>query len=268
MRVCEATLRKRVENQDLLIFGGITDSRSTAVVEVYKEAGYDVLLIDREHSALSDETIAAHVTLARALEFPCMVKVAEDCYHELNRTLDQAPDGVFVPRIRSREQVEAMVRTVKYPPLGRRGLAGATCPVSKYVGWVSLAEQVEAVNRNLVVGIQIDTVEALSDLDGILSVPGVDIAVVDNDDLSAGMGIPGQLTHLDYLQAVRRVIEVCQRHDVLPGIAVSQPDMAARWIEQGMRAIWYAADVCLIYDGAVRSLRALKEHLAHSGYAK
>lgn len=268
MRVCEGTLRRRVENKDLLIFGGIMDSRSTAVVEVYKEAGYDVLLIDREHTPLSEETIAEHIRLARALDFPCMVRVAEDCYHELNRTLDQAPDGIFVPRIRSRDQVENVVRTVKYPPLGMRGLAGATCPVSKYVGWDSLADQIETVNRNSVVGIQIETVEALDDLDGILSVPGVDIAVVGNDDLSIRMGIPGQLAHPDYVRAVEGVIEACQRHNVLPGIAMGDPAMAVEWISKGMRAIWYSADICLIHEGAVRGLRALKEGLRASGGAE
>ena len=155
--------------------------------------------------------------------------------------------------------------TLKYPPLGRRGLAGATAPVSKYVGWASLAEQIETVNRNLVVGVQIDTAEGLSDLDGILAVPGVDIAVVDNDNLSTRMGIPGQLTHRDYVKTVQRVIEACQRHNVLPGIATGEPDMAAMWIERGMRAIWYSADICLIYDAASRGLRALKERLFQSG---
>jgi 2-keto-3-deoxy-L-rhamnonate aldolase RhmA len=255
-------LRQRVNNKDLLVFGCIMDARSGAAVEAYHEAGYDVLLIDREHTALNSETVLEHIRLARALDFPCMVRVAEDCYHELGRTLDQAPDGIFVPRIRSRAQVESLVRMVKYPPLGMRGLAGSSCPAGKYVGWKSVAEQIECVNRDLVVGIQIETVEALDDLDGILSVPGVDIAVVGPDDLSAGMGIPGQLTAPEYVAAVERVIGACRRHNVLPGIAGGDPAAVRQWIERGMRAIWYAADVCLLWQAATQQLSKLHEALA------
>lgn len=264
MKSCTGLLRQRVDNKDLLIFGCIQDARSSAVVEAYHDCGYDVLLIDREHTPLNHETIADHVRVARALDFPVMVRVAEDCTHELNRTLDQAPDGIFVPRIISREQVETIVRTVKYPPLGVRGLAGSTCPVGKYVGWGSVAKQIETVNRNLVVGIQIETAEALADLDGILSVPGVDMALVGTDDLSMRMGIPGQLDDPKFIEAVERVIDACNRHGVLPGYAGGDPAVIARWIERGMRVIWYASDIFLLWTGAARQLRELKEALGHA----
>ncbi len=265
MRACSKTLAQRVANRDLLIFGGIVDSRSGAVVELYQDAGYDVLLIDREHTALSSETILEHVRIARALGMPCMVRVADDSYHELNRTLDQAPDGVFVPRIRTRSQVEGIMRTVTYPPRGVRGVAGSTCPVGKYYGWSSLSEQVETVSDTLVVGIQIETSEALQDLDGILSVCGVHIAVVGCDDFSVALGVPGQLTSDTFRDAVERVIEACQRHGVLPGIACGDPQMASHWVERGMRAIWYATDITLFWSAAVQHLARLKEELGRSG---
>lgn len=265
MRVCSGKLRKRVDNGDLLIFAGIQESRSGSTVEVYCDAGYDALMIDREHTSLSEETISDLVRVARLLDFPVMVRVAEDCYHELNRALDQGPDGIYVPRIRSREQVEQIVRTVKYAPLGIRGLAGSTCPAGKYYGWGSVPEQIETVNRNLVVGIQIETAEALADLDGVLSVPGVDIAVVGNDDLSMGMGIPGELNHPDYIAAVDRMIAACRRHGVLPGIAGGDPDFVSFWIGRGMRVVWYTSDIYLLWDAAVRQLGALKDRLGAGG---
>ena len=261
MKVCEGLLRTRVDNRDLLTFVGITESRSPAAIEVFHDAGFDVALIDREHTALNSETIADLIRVARCLSFPCMVRVCEDCYHELNRTLDQAPDGIFVPRIKTREQAENVVRTVKYKPLGIRGLAGSTCPVAKYRGWSSVPEQIEVVNRNLVVGIQIETAEALEDLDGILSVKGIDIAVVGGDDLTMGMGIPGQTKSKEYFDALERVIAACQRHHVLPGIAAADPETALYWIEKGMRVIWYACDVTLLWQAAHRHIHQLKQSL-------
>jgi 2-keto-3-deoxy-L-rhamnonate aldolase RhmA len=259
MRVNEGLLRKRVDNRDLLIFGVITESRSTSTVEIFEDAGFDAIFFDREHTALNSETIADHIRVARCLGFPCMVRVSEDCYHELNRTLDQAPDGIYVPRIRSRQQVEEIVRMVKYAPEGIRGLGGSTCPISKYRGWGSVVEQIETVNKNLVVGIQIETADALDDLDGILSVKGVDMAVVGSDDLTMSMGIPGELNNPKYLDAVMRVIETCNRHNVMPGIAGGDPEVVGRWIEKGMRVIWYANDIYLMWMAAVQQMKRLKE---------
>jgi 2-keto-3-deoxy-L-rhamnonate aldolase RhmA len=167
--------------------------------------------------------------MARALGFPCVVRVADNTYAELNRTLDQMPDGIFVPRIRSRADVERIIETVKYPPLGKRGVGASTCPAGKYMGWGSVAEMVETLNKTTVIGIQIETREALEHLDDILSVPGIDVAVVGNDDLSTGMGIPGQFTSDTYRNAVKEVIKSCSRHGVMPGIAAADPDICFLW---------------------------------------
>lgn len=261
MRVCEGLLKERVKNNDLLISATILDSRSPAVIEAYHTAGYDMVLIDREHSALNEETIADLVRVARCLGFPVMVRVAEDCYHELNRTLDQGADGIFVPRIRSREQVEKLVQMVKYKPLGMRGLAGSSCPIGKYSGWTSAEEQIEAVNRNTVVGIQIETIEALENLDDILSVEGVDMAVVGNDDLSIGMGIPGQTTSPEYIAAVERIFEACRRHGVLPGIAVGGPESTIYWVNKGAKVIWYTCDIYMLLDTSRRELGQIRANI-------
>jgi len=258
MKGCTGALRKRVDRKDVLIVGAIMDSRSGAAVEMFHETGYDVLLIDREHTALNSETILEHIRMARALDLPCMVRVADSSYHELCRFLDQAPDGVFVPRIRSRADVEAVVKTVKYPPLGLRGLGGSTCPAGRYMGWPHVSDQVEALNRDVVLGIQIETAEALADLDGILSVPGVDIAVVGNDDLSLGMGIVGQLDSPAYIQAVMKIIAACKKYNVLPGIACGDPPKMKFWMEHGMRMFWSAADVCAMWAGVRDQMKAIR----------
>jgi 2-keto-3-deoxy-L-rhamnonate aldolase RhmA len=255
-------LRERVARRDVLITGCIMDCRSGAAVEMYHEAGYDVLMIDREHTALNSETILEQIRLARALGLPCMVRVADASYHEIGRTLDQAPDGIYVPRVRIRAEVEQVVRNVKYPPQGVRGLGGSTCPAGRYLGWPHVSEQVAALNHDLVIGIQIETAEALADLDGILSVPGVDIAVVGNDDLSLGMGIVGQLENPAYLQAVLRVVAACEKNNVLPGIACGDPAKIRFWRDRGMRVFWSAADICLMWQAARDLRQAIRSALA------
>lgn len=257
-------LRQRVAKGDTLVFGCVTDSRSGSVIEAYEEAGYDVVMIDREHTALNHETILEHIRLCRLLNLPCMVRVAELGYAELNRTLDQLPDGVFVPRIRSRTEVERVVETVKYPPLGKRGIGASTCPAGRYLGWRSTSEQIERLNTDTVLGIQIETAEAMDDLDGILSVPGVDMAVVGNDDLSTGLGIPGQLDSERYREAVMRIIHTCRRHGVVPGIAARNAETVTYWAERGMRVFWSATDVYLLWEAAAGQCRRVKAAIGNA----
>ncbi len=257
MRSGDGKLKQRIKDQDLLLGGCVMDLRSGAVIEAYSDAGLDFVMVDREHTGLNSETILEHIRLARALGLPCVVRVAEASYAELNRTLDQLPDGIFVPRVRTREEVEKIVEMIKYPPLGKRGVGASTCPAGRYIGWGSVKKMITSINDHTMIGIQIETREALENLDEILSVPGIDVAVVGNDDLSTGMGIPGEFASDEYRDAVRRVIKTCQKYGVMPGIAGGDPEWVKYWSEEGMRMFWVVADIVLVWQGVHQTCRKL-----------
>ncbi|MGV8096428.1 MAG: HpcH/HpaI aldolase/citrate lyase family protein [Mangrovibacterium sp.] len=262
MKGCSGQLKKRIKAGDTLLMGCIMDSRSGSVVEMYHETGYDAILIDREHSGLNSETILEHIRLCRVLEIPCMVRVAEPGYAELNRTMDQAPDGIVIPRIRTRKEVENVMEIIRFPPQGVKGYGASTCPAGKYVGWKNPLDQLKFFYENFVVGIQIETAEALDNLDSILSVSGIDIAVVGNDDLSLGMGIPAQFDSPEYLAAVKKIISACTRHNVLPGIACGDPVKIKFWKEQGMRVFWAASDIMSMWLYTKQNYEAIREQLS------
>ncbi len=261
IRCGNGELKRRIAAREFLVAGCVMDSRSGAVIEAYKDAGYDFVMIDREHTALNSETILEHIRAARLLGLPSMVRVADNTYAELNRTLDQMPDGIFVPRIRTRAEVERIIETVKYPPKGKRGVGASTCPAGRYMGWESVAEMVRTLNGTTVIGIQIETKEALENLDDILSVPGIDVAVVGNDDLSTGMGIPGEFYSDTYRNAVKDVIKCCNKHNVMPGIAAGKPELVKFWAECGMKMFWASADICLLWQGAKENCAAVRKVL-------
>ncbi len=261
MKGLTGKLKERVKRKETLIAGCVMDSRSGAVMEMYQDCGYDMALIDREHTALNSETILEQIRIARALDLPCMVRAADSSYHEACRFLDQGADGIFMPRIHSKEEAENFIRNVKYPPLGVRGLGASTCPAGKYMGWNHVKDMVEFFNENLVVGIQIETAGAIADLDGILSLPGIDVAVVGNDDLSLGMGIVGELESREYIDAVMRMIDTCEKHNVLPGIACGDPERVHFWHDRGMRLFWATADICLMWSAAQNQMANIQAAL-------
>ena len=257
MRGCTGQLKARVKRGDILLQGMIHDGRSGAVVEMFHECGYDTLLIDREHTFLDNETVLEHIRLARALDLPVMVRVPEPSYARINCLLDQAPDGIFIPRIRSRKEVEDVMRLIHYPPHGVRGLGGSTCPAGRYLGWPDVRDQVAYFEENLVVGIQIETAEAFANLDDILSVPGIDFAVIGLDDLSLGMGILGEWDSPTFKDAEQKVLEACQRHGVLAGVPGGDPEKIARYVEQGFRVFWCASDLCCMWAGVQQQYNSI-----------
>ena len=106
-----------------------------------------------------------------------------------------------------------------------------------------MLKQLSFYNDDFVIGIQIETKEAIDNLDDILSVQGIDIAIIGNDDLSLGLGIPAQFDNPDYIAVVKRVIAACNRYGVMPGIACGDPEKIRFWKEQGMCAFWAASDI-------------------------
>ena len=267
MKGCTGKLKQKIRKREVLLHGCIMDSRSGAVVEMYHETGYDVVLIDREHTALNSETILEHIRLCRALDMPCMVRVAEPSYAELNRVMDQAPDGIYVPRIRTRQDVEEVIRLVKFPPRGVKGYGASTCPAGKYLGWrPNPLKQIDFYNDDFVLGIQIETKEAIDNLDDILSVPGIDIVVIGNDDLTLGLGIPAQFDHPDYIAIIHRVIAACNRYDVMPGIACFDPEKIRFWNEQGMRAFWVASDIVSMWTYTQQQITAIRAKLENGSF--
>lgn len=261
MATCTGLLKQRIKNKEVLLTGCVFDSRSGSVIEMYHEIGFDIVLIDREHGGFNSETVMEHIRLARAMNFPCMVRVAEPSYTELNRVMDQAPDGIFVPRIRSRKDVADFMKLIKFPPLGIKGYAGSACPAGKYLGWENPLEQLDYFNRDFVVGIQIETAESIANLDDILSVPGIDVALVGNDDLSLGMGIPTQTDRPEYIETVKRVIATCNKYGVLPGIACANPKKIKFWKDQGMCLFWAAFDVISMWQHTKQAYQSIQQEL-------
>jgi 4-hydroxy-2-oxoheptanedioate aldolase len=259
MKCRDGTLKQKIANGDFIFAGAVMDCRTGAIIEAYEEAGYDYVFIDREHTTFDFEDVGEHIRVSRILGMPCMVRVAEPSYSELCRTLDQWPDGVFVPRIRTRANMEAVIEKVRYPPVGKRGLGASTCPAGKYLGWTTPAEMVATISRDFVLGIQIETKEALENLDDVLSVPGIDVAVVGNDDLSVGLGITGQFDSQTYIDAVKAIIAACNRHGVQPGIAGGDPAWVKRWADLGMRHFWAASDIGFIWAGAAQAIKAARQ---------
>jgi len=169
--------------------------------------------------------------------------------------MDSGAAGVIVPMVNSKEEAELAVKSVKYPPEGSRGVG-----LARAQGYgVRFDEYMDSANRDGLLMLQIEHIDAVNNIEEILSVPGIDGTYIGPYDLSCSMGLAGQLSHPDVEAAKLRVLEATKERGLAPGIHLVHPDTAheelARHVEQGFRFIALGTDILFLGDSA-RDLHA------------
>jgi 2-keto-3-deoxy-L-rhamnonate aldolase RhmA len=239
----------------------VSEIRSPGIALLFAQAGFDFFFIDMEHSCFTMETLSDMILAARAANIPAVVRPSSRKSHEyLSRPLDIGASGLLVPQIQTREDAENVVRWCRYHPLGERGMALSRQHTFFESG--NTAETMAQLNDEVFIALQIEHRDAIDNLSDILSVQGIDAAFVGPEDLAASLGKPGQTSHPDVEQAVRRVIEVSRDKGIIPGIHTGSVDKAKYWIDQGMSFIGFGTDIKLILQvskNAVKELRSLTD---------
>jgi 2-dehydro-3-deoxyglucarate aldolase/4-hydroxy-2-oxoheptanedioate aldolase len=219
------------------------------IAKILESADIDFVLLDMEHSEFDTERVADLVAWFKATPIAPFVRVPQGVYHFLARVMDAGALGVMVANVETRQQAELIVNSVKYPPMGKRGV-GIGGAHTDYLGPDPVAYFREA-NDSSVVICQIESPVGLSNLDAIASTAGVDVLWVGHMDLSTAMGIPGQFQTPAFLDALGAVVNAAREHGKLAGIQPGTADQAAQWIEIGYNVISWKADTAL-YSGALR----------------
>jgi len=219
-------------------------------------AGFDFVVIDNEHGAFTLESNLQIIIAARPTGLVLAVRVPDSDYHLIARTLDAGAEGVMVPRVETREQVERIVAAVKYPPLGRRGYGLRAIHTDRQP--VAMPEAIAHVNDNTLIIIQIESAVAVEAIDDLVSVPGVDVALIGPADLSISLGVPGQFEHPKMVEAMQRVIQGCERRGVAAGAHLGSVEAWKPWVERGMRCLLCSTDENLLESAGQQTVRALR----------
>lgn len=248
--------QKMTENR--AVIGSWINSASPIVAELMATVGFDFLTVDVEHSAVDLVQAQALFQAMRSGNPQCapLVRLAGNNYSETKRFLDAGAAGVIAPFINTAEQAHELIRAVKYPPLGMRGVG--FCRANNY--GLQLQQAVATANDDTFVCVQIEHVEAVGNIDEILTVPGVDAAIIGPYDLSASMGLTAQFDHPDVISAIDSIGEACKRHQVIAGIHVVQPEAeeAVRRFKEGYRFIAYSLDITMLMNTCVLGLAEIR----------
>jgi 4-hydroxy-2-oxoheptanedioate aldolase len=233
--------------------------RSPEIARTFAAAGFDYVFIDLEHGSFNQETAHDMIVAANGSGITPIVRVAELLYSLVARLLDSGAQGIILPRVEDPRILEEALSWMRFPPDGKRGY-GVNPTMIGYEAR-SFGEIIEHQNRNTLAVVQFETKTALDRADDLLSLKGVDIAMVGPADLSISLGVAGQFDHPLLISSVERLIGQCNRHGVVPGIQVRTVAAARTWMERGMRFVGAGGEHGLLLEKAreaVAQLRAPK----------
>ena len=167
--------------------------------------------------------------------------------------LDAGVTGFLVPMIDSVEAAEAVVRAVRYPPRGVRGVGAGLARSSK---WGLDTEYMQHADDGIAVIVQIEHIDAIGRIDEIAAVDGVDALYIGPADLAASMGLLGQSAHPDVVATVEHAIRTIAATGKAAGVNTFDPALAERYAAAGARLLTVTADVALLAGGARQAARA------------
>lgn len=235
--------------------------RTVGVIKLVALGGHDFVWLDTEHSMLEWDTLLTLVQYSLAIGITPLVRVTDLEYSLVARTLDLGAQGVIIPRVETREEVERAVSYVKYPPVGRRGAGGRARYAYEPLG---AGEAVERANAETMVVVQVESPQAVANLDAIASVPGLDVVCVGPQDLSINLGLPGQFDHPSFIETLTNIVEICTRHGIPVGMVGREASAFRQWVELGFRFLVCGSDGQYIAQGAARDVQMLREITANT----
>lgn len=237
--------KEKLQRGEVTIGTWLASSDSVSA-ELMAHAGFDWLTLDMEHCPFDFGDLVHVVQAINTTDTTPMVRVSWNDAQVIKRVLDTGVMGIVVPRVDTREEAVRAVAACRYPPVGFRGAGGIRHRI--YYG----ADYMEKANEEVSVHLMIEDVEAVKNIEEIISVPGIDAVFIGPNDLAFSMGIPGGYDnpHPDHIKACRHVLETGKRMGVPVGIHCSGPEEVNRRIQEGYLWLPMASDLRLLQAAA------------------
>ena len=232
-------------------------SGSPLVAEALGHAGFDWGVVDMEHGPLDMMEV---VHLLQAIGGTRMVPVVRVPWNDtvtLKRVLDAGAQSVLVPFVQDAAEAARAVAATRYPPQGVRGMGGMM-RASRYG---TQFDYVQQANSSVSVIVQLESPQALQQLEAIAAVDGVDALFIGPADLSAGMGHTGHSTHPEVGRAMNAAVRRCKTAGKPVGTIGNTPEVVAQYRAAGFDFVAITSDIGLLMGAAHAAITALHAQL-------
>jgi len=237
-----------------ILAGTFLNLGSATAVEIAAQTGFDWLLLDFEHGSGYLSELRTQLLAASQSSAATIVRLPSINADLVKFAMDSGAAGVMFPYVANADEAAQAVQTMKYPPMGSRGVAQVIRATEYGRHWQSYLAEANA--KSLVV-VQIETPEAADQADAIAAVEGVDVLFVGPMDLSVNSGHPGDFTQPGFIDLLKHVVSACQRQGKSAGI-LSRPELARSHLEMGFRFMALGSDAGAVLAGMQNNLKLLR----------
>jgi len=251
---------KRLLREGKTVIGGWVCSSDPTVTEAMADCGFDFVVIDTEHAPQTVLGLQAHLMALKDTEVTSVVRAVWNDFVVVKQILDLGAEGIIFPWVSTVEQARHAVASTRYPPWGVRGWG----PRGALRYAVNQVDYFQHADENILVLCQIETAEAMNNLDAIARVKGADGLMIGPADLSIALGVPFDWAGVPFMQAVGRVRQAADAAGIAFGVITSGVPLAKRWLAEGARILIAGADGVFLKTSATSALEEIRKAVSSS----
>jgi len=251
-------LKHKLKDGDKVLGTMITIFTNPDLIKMLQTCGYDFCIIDCEHGYFTFSEVEHMICVARAIELPVMVRIAEIRRELVLKFMEMGANGLLLPNTETKEQAELLVKYSKYAPLGERGVS-LSRPHTDFKP-VKGREYMDQANNDTMLLCQIESQKGVKNVKEIINVPGIDVAFVGPNDMSQDFGILGQYDNPLLVDAFNKILAAAQQAGKVAGIHFGKKEPLVKWINQGYLLNMCGSDVSSLMQGAKANLSYIKEN--------
>jgi len=247
------TLRPRLARGEMLFSFAVTFP-CAEMLETLK-GQWDWLWLESQHAVWDEVQLLEMQRAAEVAGIPSIIRIPDQSYGRIGHALDTGASGVMVPMVSTGAQAEAVVEAGRYPPAGHRSYGGRR-PLglygADYAGWA---------NDLVTIMVQIETPEAVDNVEDIAAVSGIDVLFVGPADYKSHAGLPRETPATDprMLDMFKKVAEAAKSAGKVPGAAVRDPDGVTALAGMGYRVLGGGSDCGILWEGSARQYECMDE---------
>jgi len=248
------TLKQQLKNNVVTIGSWLTIGHPS-IAEILAQENFNWLCIDMEHTSIDYSMAQILISTIQSYQKPALVRVSKNEEVCIKKVLDSGADGVVVPMINSVEEAKQAIESVYYPPVGKRGVG-----LYKAQGYGNNFEKYkQKAQSDLIIIAQIEHYKGVENLEEIISLNHIDGIIIGPYDLSGSLGIPGNFNDKTFLSYVKKVENICKKHNFPLGFHQVHPDhlQLQEKIDHGYRFLGFGTDFLFMSQKIKEELRAI-----------
>lgn len=252
-------LRQKLNNGQIVYGTMLFLARNPRWARLMAGLKVDYIIIDNEHAAYSRGEVADFIAALDAAGIAPIVRVPFPSPHHVRMALDAGAHGVLVPYCETVAEVKEVVGAARWRPL-KGALLNRAIETGELPSQAT-REYLHKNNRHSFVMIGIESAPGLENLEAIVQVKGIDVIFVGPNDLTISMGIPDQMDHPRYEEALRRVIKTCAAQKLPVAIHLHSVEAVTKWVNQGARFVLYTSDTRIVQKSFSQDFEAIRRRV-------